>query len=45
MPVKSQSQFRYLAIHDPGVLHDWQKEAPVTFKNLPKHVKKKKGKK
>ena len=46
MPIRSKAQWGYLAANEPGLLHKWQHEKPVTFKNLPKHVKKKKkGKK
>ncbi len=43
MPVKSKAQWAYLAIHQPKILHDWQKEAPRKLSKLPKHVKKSKS--
>ncbi len=43
MPVKSKAQWAYLAIHQPKILRDWQKETPRTRSKLPKHVKKPKS--
>jgi len=42
MPVKSKKQWKYLAIHEPQLLREWQKEHPVDFKKLPTRKKKKK---
>jgi hypothetical protein len=35
MPVESQRQWRYLAANRPDLLHKWQGEAPVNYRNLP----------
>jgi hypothetical protein len=45
MPIKSQKQWKYLAIHHPDLLHEWQQEAPRKFSKLPARSKKKSRKK
>lgn len=38
MPVKSRSQWGFLAINHPELLKKWQKESPVTMSELPSHA-------
>ena len=42
MPFKSESQRRYLWMKEPALAERWAKEHPGQ-KDLPMHVKKKKG--
>ncbi len=37
MPITSKAVWREMAINQPELLHKWQKESPVTYKNLPEH--------
>lgn len=45
MPVKSQAQWKWLAVHRPDLLHKWQHESPVNYRQLAirKKAKKKHG--
>ena len=38
MPIESQKEWKWMAVNRPDLLHKWQKESPVTYKNLPKKV-------
>lgn len=41
MPVKSQAQFKWMAINRPDLLHKFQKEGKREYKNLPKKASEK----
>ena len=34
MPVQSQKQWKWLAIHRPDLLRKWQHESPVNYRQL-----------
>jgi hypothetical protein len=40
MPVQSQHQAKWLAIHRPDLLKKWQLESHRNISQLPQHVKK-----
>lgn len=40
MPIQSKAQWREMARNQPGLFHEWQKEAPVDYGALPEHVQK-----
>ncbi len=43
MPIKSQAQMKWMYKNKPLMAAKWQRESPVSFKNLPKRVKKTNG--